>query len=272
MASRFGTDFRRFFVRGLAAVLPPLATVALLLFFFGFVDAYMGRFLNAGLQWVVVQLSTLIQHEPWSLRGPEGVREEVRAVWETYRLNWAGLVLAFVAIYVVGRFVASWLGRTIWHLLETGLLRIPVFKQIYPYVKQVTDFLLNERRMDVSRVVAVEYPRKGIWSLGLATGAGLRALEEAVEDDLITVFIPSSPTPVTGYTITVRRADTIELPLSLDEALRFTVSGGVVVPSRQKGRLSELEEARRRLHAAEAASASEAPSAPPPDNEKESAS
>jgi len=253
VATTFGTDFRRFFLRGLATVLPPLITVALLLLFFGFVDKYMGRYLNVALQWIVVQLSALRQDVPWTLRGPEAIWSQVRDTWQRYHLGLTGLLLAFVVIYVVGRFVASFLGRALWHLLESAMLRIPL-------IKQVTDFLLNERRMEISRVVAVEYPRKGIWSLGLATGAGLRTLEQSVGDDLVTVFIPSSPTPVTGYTITVRRDEVIEVPLSLDEALRFTVSGGVVVPGPQKGRLAELEEARRALRAAEITPSPQTPS------------
>jgi len=82
-------------------------------------------------------------------------------------------------------------------------------------------------------VVAVEYPRKGIWSIGLATNPGMRTLHESTGEDLLTVFIPSSPTPVTGYTITVGRDKIIDLPMSIDEALRFTISGGVIQPDHQ---------------------------------------
>ena len=131
-------------------------------------------------------------------------------------------------------------------MVERGFFRVPVVKQVYPYVKQVTDFLLSERKVEFSRVVAVEYPRKGIWSMGLVTGPGLRTLTRSVRTDLLTVFIPSSPTPVTGYTITVRQDEVIDLPLSIDDALRFTVSGGVIVPASQELSPTEIEEARQR--------------------------
>ena len=112
-----------------------------------------------------------------------------------------------------------------------GLLyRIPLIRAIYPHVKQVTDFLLSERQVEFSGVVAVEYPRKGTWSVALSTGRPINTVQNSVEEELITVFIPSSPTPVTGYVIQVPRHETIELSLSIDEALRFTISGGVIKP------------------------------------------
>jgi uncharacterized membrane protein len=114
--------------------------------------------------------------------------------------------------------------------------RIPVIRAVYSTVKQVTDFLLSERPMDFSGVVAVQYPRKGIWSLGLSTGGAMKQLQERVPDALVTVFIPSSPTPLTGYVIQAPREDVIELNLTIDEGLRFTISGGVIRPEAVLGR------------------------------------
>ena len=97
-------------------------------------------------------------------------------------------------------------------------------------VKQVTDFVLSERKVDFSGVVAVEYPRKGVWSLGLRTGTPIRQVQDSVSEALITVFIPSSPTPITGYVVQVPEKDVIELGISIDEGFRFTISGGVIKP------------------------------------------
>jgi uncharacterized membrane protein len=81
--------------------------------------------------------------------------------------------------------------------------------------------------------VAVEYPRKGLWSLGLVTGSTLRSIQERAGVPCVTVFVPSAPTPFTGWVIIVPVEDTIELPISIDDALRFAVSGGVIVPPTQ---------------------------------------
>jgi len=160
-------------------------------------------------------------------------------------LWWVGFLVAIAGVYAIGRFVASFLGRGLWRLIEGTFFRLPIVKQVYPYVKQVTDFLLSERKLEFSRVVAVEYPRKGIWSLGLVTAPGMRTLHGALGGDLLTIFIPSSPTPFTGYTITVRREEVIDLPLSIDNALRFTVSGGVIMPINQQLSEAEIEQARQ---------------------------
>lgn len=240
MREGFASDFKRFFLRGLAAMLPALLTLMIIVVVLKFVDQHIGVYVDRWVQWIVVQAISLVKGIPLSWAGSEQVREFVREdIWKPWRLRWVSFALAFVLIYIFGRFVASFLGRAFWRLIERSFFRLPVVKQIYPSVKQVTDFLLAERKMEVSRVVAVEYPRKGIWSVGLVTGSGMRTLHDALGGDLVTVFIPSSPTPVTGYTITVRRAETIDLPLSIDDALRFTVSGGVVMPGGEA--LSEAE-------------------------------
>jgi uncharacterized membrane protein len=105
--------------------------------------------------------------------------------------------------------------------------------------------MLSERKIDFSKVVAVEYPRKGMYSLGLVTAPGMRTMTDAMGCEFLSIFIPSSPTPVTGYTIMVRREEVVDLPITIDEALRYTISGGVVVPVGQQFRADELEDLRR---------------------------
>ncbi len=234
MAGSFRKDFRRFFVRGLAAVLPAVLTVAILVWLFTLIQKYIGQYMNKAIQWVVVQFYCLMEHAPLTWKGPTDSWPPIEKIWDDYYLGWIGFLLAFVAIYVIGRFVASFIGRGLWATIEHAIGRVPVIKRIYPGAKQVTDFLLTERKAEYSHVVAVEYPRKGIYSVGLMTGDGMRAVSEKTGSDMLAVFVPSSPTPVTGYTIMVRRDETIDLPLSIDEALRFTVSGGVLVPPAQR--------------------------------------
>lgn len=229
----FWHDFRRFFFRGLAAVLPPLLTIMILVYVFNFVQNKLGKHINWAVRWVVVQYISWRQGLSFDLNGAEEVKEHVKNIWGQYHLSWIGIIIALIGIYIIGRFLASYVGRALWRMLERALLRAPVVKQIYPSVKQVTDFVLSEPKISFSRVVAVEYPRKGIWSLGFVTSPGMRRLRERLGGELLTVFVPSSPTPITGYTITVRRDEVIDLPLTVDEALRFTVSGGVLIPQGQ---------------------------------------
>jgi uncharacterized membrane protein len=168
-------------------------------------------------------------------------RHRLAIMWDRVRIgNWAvldltGLVVAIVLIYMVGRLLGGFLGARLYARGEALLRRLPVFKQVYPYVKQVTDFFVGDRdeSSKFSNVIAVQYPRMGMWSIGLVTGDTMQDIQTAAGHDCLTVFIPSSPTPFTGYVITVPRKDTVDLPITIDEALRFCVSGGVIVPDKQ---------------------------------------
>ena len=170
----------------------------------------------------------------WKLiSGNEVRRWKLQQDWSRFPGALIGFIIAIILVYLLGRMLGSFLGRRMWQLFERTVQRIPGFKQVYPFVKQVTEFLIGEKKLEFSRVVAVPYPRKGIWSVGLVTGAGFRRVTDETKEDLLTIFIPSSPTPVTGYVIYVRKEEVIDLPITIEEALRFTASGGVIVPDHQ---------------------------------------
>lgn len=267
-------DFKRFFFHGLAALLPALLTIAIIVWAYHVLDEYVGRHVTGALirfcsatmsepspgdpedalrygtpidQWddegrrLTVEYK-IINHKALSNQDPDlakrAERRRNQALWRVvftkYKLNVIGFLIAIIFVYFMGIFLASLIGRTMWRMAERALYRIPVISAIYPNLKQVTDFVLSDRKLEFSGVVAVEYPRKGLWSLGLRTGPPMRSIAEARGADMVTVFIPSSPTPVTGYVVTVPREDTIDLALSIDEALRFTISGGVIRPEQEQ--------------------------------------
>jgi len=148
-----------------------------------------------------------------------------------------GFLIALIAVCVVGALLASVVGRTLWRMVEKFIMNTPVLSKVYPYVKQVTDFLFareEQEKLPFSRVVAVEYPRKGIWSLGLVTGSGLEKVVDNVRKEFLTVLIPTSPTPFTGFVIMAPKEQTIDLDMTIEEAFRFTVSGGVITPGQKQ--------------------------------------
>jgi uncharacterized membrane protein len=252
--------FRKFFVRGLAFVLPTILTIALLAWGWGFVKEKIAAPINAGVRQLVVQLSDYPQLSDQEIEAqakqmdPEELErwsssddfqaivalEARRAVllerWSEYAfpLDLIGLLLAIVLIYIVGAAVGSYLGRWMYRKGESVINKIPLIKQVYPSIKQITDFFLDDEKIQFSRVVAVEYPRKGLWSLGLVTGSPMKLVQQRAQAPCLTVFVPSSPTPFTGYVIIVPQEDTIDLSISIEEALRYTVSGGVVIPAIQR--------------------------------------
>lgn len=260
----FRSDFRRFFVKGLAVLLPTVLTLWILVKAYEFIDVTIAQPINGRIRFVIAQTTPhleilqnnfdpsdkAVEKELAQLKADDvanattaSVTKQLRAAkimiwWQTrWYMNFIGIIVAILAVYIAGRLLGGFLGRRIQVKLERLLTSIPLIKQIYPYVKQVVDFLISDDRpLKFNRVIMVEYPRKGIWAVGLVTGEPMRVVQDhisGVDGPGITVFVPSSPTPFTGYTITVARDSVIEIPITIDEALRFTISGGVLIPSNQ---------------------------------------
>lgn len=136
-------------------------------------------------------------------------------------------------MYFLGKFLAAGIGRWLWSIFEWLIHRLPLVSNVYGSVKQVTDFMLSESDLSYTRVVAVEYPRMGIWSLGFVTGESMWDVAAAANEPVLAVLIPTSPAPVTGYTVNVKRSEVIDLNITVDQALQFCISCGVVVPPHQ---------------------------------------
>jgi uncharacterized membrane protein len=144
------------------------------------------------------------------------------------------LTLFISILYFLGRAFTGGIGRWFVATFDATILRIPVVNKVYGSVKQITDFAFDERQIEFNRVVAIQYPREGIWSLGFVTGNSMREIAEAAGEPMLSVLMPTSPMPMTGFTVTVRRSEAIDLDLTIDEAIQFVVSCGVVVPVQQR--------------------------------------
>jgi uncharacterized membrane protein len=143
------------------------------------------------------------------------------------------LVIFLLTLYLLGKFLAAGMGRFFWVQFERVISRLPLVRNVYSSVKQVTDFMFSERQIEYTRVVAVEYPRKGIWSLAMVTSESMLDIRSAANEPVLAVLIPTSPMPFTGFTITVKKSETIDLNITMDQAFQFIVSCGVVVPPHQ---------------------------------------
>jgi uncharacterized membrane protein len=140
------------------------------------------------------------------------------------------LCLFILALYVLGKFLTAGIGRMFLRLFEGIVGRIPLVRNVYSAVKQVSDFVLTERDLHSSRVVAVEYPRRGVWALAMVTGEGLDDVASVASEPVLSVFVPTSPMPMAGFTATVKRSEVVELNITMDQAIQFIVSCGVVIP------------------------------------------
>ncbi len=234
----FSQDFRRFFLRGLAALMPTLITLWLLLKVWEFLWGSLGFYIIIGLRRLAATTARLSNAPNWVTHRPELAVGSTEIAWY---VQVTGVALAVLVVYLVGLLAGNLIGRTAWRLAERAVLRVPLIRAIYPAVKQVTDFLLAEKgsQFASARVVAVEPHAKGIWSIGLVTGSGLRPLNESLGADMITVFVPSSPTAFSGYVLVVPRESVVELPLTVEQAMRMLVSGGVIDPETVRDRAME---------------------------------
>ena len=214
-------NFRTYFFRGLAALLPTILTIWIFVQCYIFIQDKISVYINRGVVHVILWLA------------PHYSKAFLVEFWVDGPGKITGFFIAVIGVVFIGAFLASVVGRTMWRFFENGLANIPLIRGVYPNIKQVTDFLLAKKDLTFSKVVALEYPRKGTWSIGLVTGTGIKRVVSAAQGEFLTVFVPTSPTPFTGYVIMTPKSETIELDYTIEEALRFVISGGVITPTEQ---------------------------------------
>jgi uncharacterized membrane protein len=230
----FAEDFKRFFIRGLATLLPTLITLWLLIWAWNFLWENIGQY--------VINLISFLWYEAGD-SGWLGVQPQS----PHYIYSWAldqskfstrllGVGLSIVLVYFIGVFVGNLIGRAFWRVAERALLRIPLVRAIYPAVKQVTDFVLADRahQFQGSQVVAVQPHEQNIWSIGLVTSTRRWTLGQNGPEEMMTVFVPSTPTSFSGYVLVVPRSRVVELPMTVEEAMRLLVTGGLIMPGQDK--------------------------------------
>ncbi len=193
------TALKRYFITGLLILVPLGITVWVMTALFGLLDQ-----------------SLLLLPERWQ---PE--------TWLGFRLPGLGLILTAVVILVTGMLAANLIGQRLVAFWEGAFRRIPVVKSIYGSVKQVSDSLLTGSSMAFKKVLLVRYPHPDAWSLAFQTNVP-DEVEAQLAGDYMAVFIPSTPSPVNGFYIYVRRDAVIELVMSVDAAFKAIVCMGVV--------------------------------------------
>jgi uncharacterized membrane protein len=143
--------------------------------------------------------------------------------------------LTIIGLYFLGRFVTARMGQWLLSRFELLVLaRLPIISSIYSSVKQVTDFFFSERAVAYNRVVAVEFPRRGIWTIGFAMGESLMEMTLAAGEPMVSIMIPAAPMPMTGWVVTIPKSAIIDLNMTLDQAFQYFLSCGVLVPEHQR--------------------------------------
>ena len=141
-----------------------------------------------------------------------------------------GIIIGILILILTGVFAANLFGRKLVGFWEAILGRIPLVRTIYSTVKQVLETLFSSNSESFRRVVLIEYPRKGIWSLGFQTNEALTAARAASEKDLLSVFVPTTPNPTSGFIVMLPAENVTQLDISVEDGFKFIISMGVIVP------------------------------------------
>ncbi|HEX7156247.1 MAG TPA: DUF502 domain-containing protein [Burkholderiaceae bacterium] len=150
--------------------------------------------------------------------------------WLGFPLPGAGLILSGVVVILTGVLGANIMGQRLVLWWEGLLARIPIVRSIYSSVKQVSDTLLSQEGHSFRRAVLIEFPQRGQWSVGFVVGAAGTGISRHLRADAVTVYVPTGPNPTSGYTLLVPPEELRDLEMSVDEALKFVISMGVVSP------------------------------------------
>jgi uncharacterized membrane protein len=197
---------RRYFIAGLLVWLPLGVTLLLI--------KYLIDFMDQAVLWL-----------------PEALRPENLL---GFRIPGLGAVLLVALMMLTGVIVAHLFGRQIVTVGERLLARIPLVRAIYSAAKQLTETLFSGSGQSFRKVVLVEYPRTGLWTLAFLTGTSAAEVRQKTGRDLINIFVPTTPNPTSGFFLMAARDSVIELDMTVDSALRIILSAGAVVPGETK--------------------------------------
>jgi uncharacterized membrane protein len=141
-----------------------------------------------------------------------------------------GLVILIIGLTAIGATTAGLVGRMFIKTSEQVLNRMPVVRSVYSAVKQIFETVLAQKSTAFREVVLVEFPRTGMWAMGFITGRTEGEIQELTEDEVVNVFVPTTPNPTSGYLFFVARNDVYPLSMSVEEGIKMVVSGGIVTP------------------------------------------
>ena len=195
------SKIRRYFVTGLLVTLPIFFTLYFLFVAFQFIDGIWGKLIN------------------FYLKKHLG-----------FAIPCLVFILGILTVLIVGFIATNFLGKKLLHAVEKWFLHFPIIRQLYPAVKQIISSLISKDKPAFKKVVLVEFPSKGIWSVGFVTNDSFKKAQEKAGQELIHVLIGTTPSPFSGFCILVPKSEVKFLDISIEEAIKLIASGGIVKP------------------------------------------
>lgn len=195
------SKIRRYFITGLLVILPVYITLYFLVVIFRLIDGFWGRLINLYLR----------RNFGFSVPG-------------------LGFIIGVTAITIIGFLASRFFGRRLLRVIERWFLKFPFISEVYPSIKQIIDFFAPKDKPAFKKVVLVEYPSKGIWSVGFITNDGFEEANRKTGREMLHVFIASTPSPFSGYFVLIPKDEVKFLDISVEEGIKLIVSGGIVKP------------------------------------------
>jgi len=205
-------QLRRYFVAGLIVWIPLGITI------------FIGRF-------IVLQMDKTLRFVP---------EKYLPETWLGFAIPGLGVILTLLLVLITGLLVANFVGRSMIGFWESMLERIPVVRSIYSAAKKFVEIVFSDSEQSFKKVLLIEYPRKGIYSLAFQTATDLGEVQGKTGEPVVCTFVPTTPNPTSGYIIILPKKDIIELDMEVDEAFKMIVSLGVVVPTWRNDQIGEL--------------------------------
>lgn len=189
---------KQYFIAGLVTVIPVFLTIYILVLLFQFADGILGKYLN------VYFKKTMGFYIP-------GI----------------GFLICLVAILFVGVLATDFVGKKILRRIERWFSALPLINKIYPALKQIVKFISAQKEFGFKKVVLVEYPSKGIWSIGFLTNEKFQQIDKVTGKEMLAVFLPTTPGPLSGYVVFFPKEEVKFLDIPVADALKIIISGGV---------------------------------------------
>lgn len=155
-----------------------------------------------------------------------------------------GLIFVILFLLLVGMLATNFMGRFFVRLGEGILDRLPVIRSLYGATKQIIETVFANQSDAFREVVMVEYPRKGMWVLGFLTGTAKGEIQDKTSDDVVNVFVPTTPNPTSGFLLFVPRKDVQVMDMTIEEGIKLVVSAGIVTPEK----MQDMQKAKKKLH------------------------
>ena len=158
-----------------------------------------------------------------------------------FKLPGLGLILTLLVLIVTGIFAANFVGKSMVNFGEKIFKKIPIVRSVYSAAKNFADIVFSDTGQSFKKVLLIQYPRKGVYSLAFQTSTNLGEVQKKTGSDVVCTFVPTTPNPTSGFIIIIPKEDVIEMDMEVDEAFKMIVSLGVVVPEWKKEELGHSQ-------------------------------